>query len=119
MNFSLLTTYTRSLLPADFSEAVFTCAHFQKVTQIASLGNFHYITERIPSLMYFWLLMTYVLRIWFMQIFARPKKTHEPSTRCIDFDSIAILLRMIQKYCSNFFTKCIKFSCDKKAKFCS
>ena len=25
------------------------------------------------------------MRIWFMRIFARPKKTHEPRTRCISF----------------------------------
>ena len=31
--------------------------------------------------MRFLLLMTQVLRIWFMQIFARPKKTHETRTR--------------------------------------
>ena len=45
--------YTRSLAPADFSGAVFTCAHFQKVAQISSLCDFHYITEGIPSLMRF------------------------------------------------------------------
>ena len=33
--------------------------------------------------MRFRLLMTLVLRIWFMQIFARPKKTHEARTGCI------------------------------------
>ena len=66
-----------SLAPADFSGAVFTCAHFQKVAQISSLCDFHYITEGIPSLMRFWLLMTLVLWIWFMQIFARPKKMHD------------------------------------------
>ena len=53
-----------SLAPADFSGAVFTCAHFQKVAQISSLCDFHYITEGIPSLMRFWLK---VLRIWFMR----------------------------------------------------
>ena len=29
--------YIRSLAPADFSGAVFTCAHFQKIAQISSL----------------------------------------------------------------------------------
>ena len=33
--------------------------------------------------MRFWLLMTSVVRIWFMRMFARPKKTHEPRTGCI------------------------------------
>ena len=55
--------YIRSLAPADFSGtdfsgAVFTCAHFQKVAQISSLYDFQYITEEIPSLICFWLLMT-------------------------------------------------------------
>ena len=59
--------YIRSLAPADFSGAVFTHAHFQKVAQISS------ICEGIPSL---------VLRIQFMRIFARPKKPHEPRTWC-------------------------------------
>ena len=67
--------HTRSLVPADFSVVVFTCAHFQKIAQISNLWDFHYISERIPSLMRFWLLMTWVLRIWFTRIFARPKKT--------------------------------------------
>ena len=47
---------------ADFSGAVFTCAHFQKIAQICSLCDFHYINEEIPSLMRFWLLITYDLR---------------------------------------------------------
>ena len=72
--------YTRSL---DFSGAVFTRADFQKIAQISSLCDFHYISEGIPSLMRFWLLMTSVLRIWFLRIFARPKKTHEPRTGCM------------------------------------
>ena len=50
--------YTGSLAPADFSGAVFTCVHFQKIAQISSLYDFHYISERIPSPMHFWLLMT-------------------------------------------------------------
>ena len=66
--------YTRSLAPAGFGGAFFTRAHFQKIAQISSLCDFHYISEGIPSLMHFWLLMTYVLRIWFMQIFVRSKK---------------------------------------------
>ena len=33
--------------------------------------------------MRFLLLMTQVLRIWFMQIFARPEKTHEPRTKYV------------------------------------
>ena len=37
--------YNGSLAPADFSGAVFTCAHFQKNAQISSLCDFHYITE--------------------------------------------------------------------------
>ena len=50
--------YTKSLAPADFGGTVFTCVHFQKVDQISSLFDFHYITEGILSLMRFWLLMT-------------------------------------------------------------
>ena len=37
--------YTGSLAPADFSGAVFTCAHFQKVAQISSLCDLHYISQ--------------------------------------------------------------------------
>ena len=37
--------YTGSLVPADFSGAVFTCAHFQKIAQISTLCNFPYISE--------------------------------------------------------------------------
>ena len=66
--------YTGSLASEDFSGAVFTRVHFQKIAQISSLCDFHYISEGIPSLMRFWLLMTYVLRIWF---------THKLRTRCI------------------------------------
>ena len=54
--------YIRSLAPADFSSAVFTHAYFQKIAQISSLCDFHYINEEIPSLMRFWLLITYDLR---------------------------------------------------------
>ena len=61
----------------------FTCAHFQKIIQISCICDFHYISEGIPSLMHFGLLMTWVLRIWFLRIFAWPKKTHEPRTWCI------------------------------------
>jgi hypothetical protein len=41
------------LAPADFSGAVFNIAHFQKIAQISSLCDFHYISEGIPSLMFF------------------------------------------------------------------
>ena len=41
MEFRLLGT--GSLAPANFSGAVFTCAHFQKLAQISSLCDFHYI----------------------------------------------------------------------------
>ena len=34
------------------------------------------------------LLMTSVVRIWFMRIFARPKKTHEPRTRCMTVSEV-------------------------------
>ena len=47
-----------------------------------SLCNFLYISYISPSLTRFWLVMTQVLGIWFMQIFARLKKMHEPRTRC-------------------------------------
>ena len=53
-----LIMYTGSLAPADFSGAVFTHAHFQKIAQISSLRDFHYISEGIPSLMHFGFLMT-------------------------------------------------------------
>ena len=45
-----------------------------KIAQISSLCNFHYKSEEIPSLMWFCLLVTSVLPIWLLQIFARPKK---------------------------------------------
>ena len=61
----------------------FSCENLQKIAQISSLCVFHSITEEILSLMNFWLLMTYVLQIWFMRIFVRHKKTHEPRTGCI------------------------------------
>ena len=72
--------YTRSLVPADFSGAVFTHAHFQKIAQICSLCYFHYIGEGIALFIHFWLLITSVLRIWFMRTFPRPKKMQEPRT---------------------------------------
>ena len=37
---------------------VFTHAYFQKIAQISRLCDFHYISEGIPSLICFWLLMT-------------------------------------------------------------
>ena len=53
------------LAPAVFSGAfftrahfLFTRAHFQKIVQISSLFDFHYIAEGFPSLMHFWLLVT-------------------------------------------------------------
>ena len=67
----------------DFSGAVFTRAHFQKLAQISILYDFHYIGKGIPSLVRFWLLITLVMQIWLMRIFARQEKTHEPRTRCI------------------------------------
>ena len=57
-NNAQVTEYAGSLAPADFGGAVFTCAYFQKLAQISSLCNFHYINEGIPSLMRFGLLMT-------------------------------------------------------------
>ena len=51
------------------SPANFIGAHFQKVTQISSLYDFHYILELISSLMYSWLLMTSVFQIWYMLIY--------------------------------------------------
>ena len=60
-----------------------TCAHFREIAQTYSLCDFDYISEGIPSLMRFWLLMTKVLPIWFMHIFGRPKKSQESRTRCI------------------------------------
>ena len=68
-------------LDTMFSGAVFT-AHFQKIAQIAILCDFHYISKGISSLMHFWLQTTSVLRIWFLLIFARPTKMHEPRTVC-------------------------------------
>ena len=58
----------------DVSGAVVTPGHFQKIDQISSLCNFHYISEGIPSVMRFCLLLTSVMQIWFMRNFARPKK---------------------------------------------
>ena len=40
-----------SLAPLDFSGSVFTCADFQKIAQISSLCDVHYISEEITSLM--------------------------------------------------------------------
>ena len=77
-----LLKYSGSLAPADFIGTAFTCAHFQKIAKISSLCDFDYISEGIPSLMRFWLVMTQVLRIWFIRTFARHKKKHKPRTRC-------------------------------------
>ena len=77
-----LLKYTGSFAPADFSGAAFTCAHFQNIAKISSLCEFDYISEGIPSLMRFWLVMTQVLRIWFIRNFARYKKMDKPRTRC-------------------------------------
>ena len=71
-------TYTRSLATAGFNGAVFTCANFQKIAHISGLCSFHKVSEGIPSIMPFWLLMPSVLQIWLLQIFTRPKKTYEP-----------------------------------------
>ena len=62
--------YTSSLAPA-----VLTCSHFQKVFQISSFCNFHYITEGILSLMRFWLLcIDFSAPNLVHGIFTRPKK---------------------------------------------
>ena len=45
--------YTRSLASVDFSAAVFTYAHFQRVAQISSICDFHNINEGIPSFLRF------------------------------------------------------------------
>ena len=49
--------YTGLLAPADFSGAVFTCAHFQKIAQISSLCDFHYKTWEIVTLKFLALIM--------------------------------------------------------------
>ena len=67
--------YTRILAPADFSGAYFTRADFQKIAQISSLCDFHYISEEIPSLM----------RFWFLWIFERPKK-NAPTKNRVNFE---------------------------------
>ena len=83
--------YTGSLAPADLSGAVFNHAHFQKIAKISSLCDFYYISEGIPLLLRFGLLMTYVLRIWVMWIFARPKKTHKLRTGCMYILAIPVV----------------------------
>ena len=45
-----------TLALSDFSGAVFPCGHFQKIAEISSLCDFHYISEGNPSLMHFCLL---------------------------------------------------------------
>ena len=55
------TIYTGSLAPADFFGTVFTGAHFRKIAQISSLCDFYYLSEGIPSLMRFWLLIIKVM----------------------------------------------------------
>ena len=50
---------------------------FKKIAKISSWSNFRYISEGIPSLMCFWLLMTSVLRIWFLHIFDRLELKHK------------------------------------------
>jgi hypothetical protein len=83
----------RSLTPADFIGAVFTHVHFQKIAQISSLCNFHYISEWIPSLMHFLLLMTQVLWIWLIRIFVRPKKRMSQGQGRVYTDCMRIFLR--------------------------
>ena len=53
----LLSRLYQPLTHADISGAVFTHAHFQKIAKISSLCNFHHVSEGIPSLLRFWLLM--------------------------------------------------------------
>ena len=48
-----ITTYTKSLAPANFNGVVFTCMLFQKIANTSNLCDFHYISEGIPSLMHF------------------------------------------------------------------
>ena len=67
--------YTPGPWLLQISVVCFSLAQFQKIAQISSLCNFYY--------MRFGLLMTWVLRIWFLGIFASRKKTHEPRTWCI------------------------------------
>ena len=76
-NFKLSLFKLRSLQvlgSCGFQWCSFHLCEFQKVANISGLRDFHYITEGISSLMRFWLLMTLVLRISSMRIFARPKK---------------------------------------------
>ena len=65
MNFSVIFNvmnpfhkrHAGSLSLANFSGAVFSRAHFQRIAQISSLCDFHYKSEGIPSLMHFGLLL--------------------------------------------------------------
>ena len=72
--------YTGSLAPTDFNGAVFTCAYLKKkypvypAYAIFTTVQACYSSEEIPSLMRFWLVMTSVMRIWFMRIFPLLKK---------------------------------------------
>ena len=70
--------YTGSLASADFSGAVFTCAHFQRIAQISSLCNFHYISEGIPSLMHFGYVWLNCCRFGSCRFLPDLKKPNEP-----------------------------------------
>ena len=75
--------YTWSLAPADFSGAVFTCAHFQRIAQIFSLCDFHYISKIIPSLMHFGYYWPKCCGFGSCIFLPDLKKKHEPRTGCI------------------------------------
>ena len=62
--------YTISLAPADFSGAVFTCAHFKKLPLIFLLHKW-----RNSFTHAFLVTNGHVLGIWLLRIYARPKKT--------------------------------------------
>ena len=56
--------------------------HMNQIHSPQVISNQKRMSEGITLFMHFWLLITSMLRIWFMRIFAGPKKTHEPRTRC-------------------------------------
>ena len=74
--------YTGSFAPADFSGAVFTCAHFQKIAQISSLCNFHYINEGIPSPMRSLVTNDFSAADMTHADFSQAQKMQEPRTGC-------------------------------------
>ena len=95
--------YTGSLAPANFSGAVFTCEHFQKSSNMFGSCNFPYRNSFTPThFCILWLLMTSLMYIWFIHIFARPKKPRNWKTNKISSPNRQLSKQGIWPYSSEW-----------------